>query len=111
MFRPPTDGYVEAPIGETVIEHLQPRPTVKAITAPGDLVIAGINTNDVIMVEPTSTLVDKAIVLLRKDGETVLAKLHQQKGKWCAATDTHKGVLTENIEVVARVSAVIKDQL
>lgn len=111
MFRPPTDGYEEPHIQDAIREHLQPRPTVKAIFAPDNLTIAAISTGDVIMVEPTSRLVDKSIVLLRKDGDTVLAKLHRQNGKWYAVSEHHKGILSEQVEVVARVSAVIKDQL
>ncbi|ENP8454862.1 hypothetical protein ACEI25_004301 [Photobacterium damselae] len=64
MFRPPTEGYEEQPIDEAVIEFLQPRPTVRAIVANCDLTVGAIKTGDVIMVEPTSNIVDKAIVLL-----------------------------------------------
>ncbi|MEF1217029.1 S24 family peptidase [Photobacterium damselae] len=111
MFRPPTEGYEEQPIDEAVIEFLQPRPTVRAIVANCDLTVGAIKTGDVIMVEPTSNIADKAIVLLRKDAETIIAKIYKNGDKWFAVSEHRKGALSDQIEVIGRVRAVIKNQL
>ncbi|MGF1727049.1 hypothetical protein [Photobacterium nomapromontoriensis] len=110
-FPPPTHGYEEKPIGDSVMEYLLPRPTVTTTKAPNSLSVAGIDEGDVLTVEPHRTPANGSIALIEKDGELFVVKLRWHQGKWFAQTDSNQGVVTEDINYVALVRTVIKSQL
>lgn len=110
MFRP-QDGYEEPHIREAIIEHLQPRPTVKAIVSPssfGQMIAVG----DVITVEPASHIVEGGMYLLRSKGSDInIATIFRKQGIWYAKADNRIGYLDDSVEVLGRLSAVVKNQL
>ncbi|MGD6739722.1 hypothetical protein ACN08N_23610 [Photobacterium leiognathi subsp. mandapamensis] len=110
-FPPPTQGYEEQHISGTALDYLLPRPTIKAIQSPNDLSIAGITEGDVITVEPHQPPKNGSIAIIERDGDQHVVKLHWYKQRWYAETDTHKGVITENINYIALVRTVIKSQI
>ncbi|WP_318491880.1 S24/S26 family peptidase [Photobacterium leiognathi] len=110
-FPPPTAGYEDKPIGDSIIDYLQPRPTVLPYKAPNDLSVAGINEGDILMCEAARPPANGSIAIIAKDSERIVVKLHWHKGKWFAETDFTKGAITDAIEYVALVRHVIKDQL
>ncbi len=110
-FPPPTQGYEEQHISDTVLEYLLPRPTVKAIKSPNDLSIAGVTEGDVITVEPHKPPKNGSIAIIERDGEQYIVKLHWHQQQWYAETDTHICVITENINYIALVRAVVKSQI
>ena len=110
-FPPPTAGYEDKPIGDSIVEYLQPRPTVLPFPAPNDLAVAGIEQGDILLTEAARPPAYGSIAIIAKDAERTVVKLHWHKGKWFAENDYAKGVITDSIEYVALVRHVIKDQL
>lgn len=110
-FPPPTQGYEDKHVGDSITEHLKPRPTVNAIYAPCNLDLAGISKGDVIMVEAAVRPFNKCVSLIEKDCDSMLVRLHWQKGKWYAQNDTSSGSVIENLRYIALVRHVVKDQL
>ncbi|MCG3884472.1 hypothetical protein I3271_07200 [Photobacterium leiognathi] len=79
-FPPPTFGYEDKPIGDSVTEYLQPRPTVLPYHAPNSLAIAGIEEGDVLMVEAAKPPANGSIAIITKEAERQVVKLSWHKG-------------------------------
>ncbi|WP_318441666.1 S24 family peptidase [Photobacterium leiognathi] len=110
-FAPPTHGYEENPIGETVYDYLLPNNCSKAIYSPTSLELCGIVKNDVIIIDPSLPIKNGSIALIRLEDETFVVKLVQNKGKWFAVSDTRKGSLSDDITMLGVVTNVIKNQI
>ncbi|HIF9337684.1 hypothetical protein [Photobacterium damselae] len=110
-FAPPTFGYEEDHISQTIIDHLQPNNSCYAIRSTSSIQAAGIATNDVIVIDRSLSIRHNGFALIRLDDEIHLIKTVLQKGSWFAVNDERRGKLSGDIEVIGIVTNVIKDQL
>ncbi|GAD31769.1 conserved hypothetical protein [Photobacterium leiognathi lrivu.4.1] len=111
-FPSPAKGYEEQPIGDTITEHLIPKPS-STITVKADEYndYLGLNNGDLLVVELDRRPHDGCTALVEQDGDIFFDKLFWRKGKWYISTGERAGVVTENMTLKGVATFVVNDQL
>lgn len=111
-FPPPTDGFVESPIADTLEDYLLPKKSaIHAIEATDDLQIKGIAKGDALTIELGRHPHNGCVGLIDYEGDTFLAVLHWQRRRWYVQTDDRRGAVTEDMTLIGVARVLIKDQL
>ena len=111
-FPPPTDGFVDRSITETLDDYLIPKKSaIYTMKASDDLAIKQIFKGDAVTIEIGRNPHNGCVGLVEYEGETFLTVLHWRRGRWFAQTDDRQGAVTESMRLIGVARALIKDQL
>ncbi|MEZ9762726.1 hypothetical protein AB4278_07415 [Vibrio splendidus] len=93
-------------------DYLVPKKSsIHTMKASDDLQIKGIAKGDALTIELGRHPHHGCVGLIDYEGDTFLAVLHWQRGRWYAQTDDRRGAVTEEMVLIGVARALIKDQL
>ncbi|MBV7264350.1 hypothetical protein KCG43_20265 [Photobacterium sp. WH24] len=111
-FPPPTHGFEERHIADSLDEHLVPnKSAIEPYKATADLQLRTISKGDVITIEKGRAPHHQCVALIEQHGDVFLAVLYWHHGRWFARTDEHKGAVSEDMTLIGIARDLIKDQL
>ncbi|MCQ1058356.1 hypothetical protein LRP52_37410 [Photobacterium sp. ZSDE20] len=112
-FPPPTDGFVEKPVGDDIVEYLMPKPGVThPYSLEDDYPPLHLEKGDVLILEFGRNPHNRCHALIEQSGERMVVQLHWHNRQWFAiSADGRKGRVTEEMLLIGVARHSIKSQI